>query len=156
MNYPYTGKRIAATFIDYVLVDSLTIFYMVYFGEKDSDGSYSIHGFQSLIPITLWFLYIVVGERLGGTPGHRIFRLKVVTMDGQQPGTWSTFKRRFCDIFDIYLFFGLLGSLLIRYTQYHQRLGDIIAGTRVIGVNDSINPIEFDFEKAPRDPQATS
>jgi uncharacterized RDD family membrane protein YckC len=147
MNYPYTRKRIAATFIDYALIDSLTIFYIVYFGEKQPDGSYSMHGFLGFLPMILWFFYFVVGERYGGTLGHRIFKLKVVTMDGRQPGLRRTLRRRFCDIFDVYFFFGLLGSLLIRYTQYHQRLGDIIAETRVIGVNDSINPVEFDFEK---------
>jgi len=137
--YPYTRKRVGAAVIDYILIWSLTIFYTIYFGEVDPDGSHTVHGGQCLAIPALWFLYFVVAERFGGTLGHRIFRLKVVGMDGEQPGTWRIFKRRLCDLFDITFSCGILGTLLINNTQYNQRLGDLVGRTQVIGRDDRVN-----------------
>lgn len=144
--YPYTGKRIGATFIDYVVVWLLTFLYILYFGEVKPDGTHVVRNAAALPLFVLWFLYIVVAERLGGTIGHRIFRLKVVTMHGGQPGTWHTFLRRVFDPVDLFPF-GLVGILLITNTQYNQRVGDLIARTQVIGQDDTLNEVKFDFER---------
>jgi uncharacterized RDD family membrane protein YckC len=144
--YPYTGKRIGATFIDYLLIWSLTFLYIIYFGDVKPDGTHVVRNMQVLPLFVLWFLYFVIGERFGGTLGHRIFRLKVVTMDGDQPDTWHTFLRRIFDLVDLFPF-GLVGILLISNSRYNQRVGDMVAGTQVIGRDDTLNAIDFDFEK---------
>jgi len=116
------------------------------FCEVQPDGTNEVHGVQVLPIIALWLVYIVVGERLGGTLGHRLFKLKVVTMDGGQPDTWHTFLRRVCDPLDYFLC-GLVGYLLIKNTPYNQRLGDIVAKTQVIGQDDTLEKVEFDFDR---------
>lgn len=147
-NYPYTGKRVAATLIDYTFVWSLTIFYIVYFGKEETRGQYTIHGFSILLLICFWLLYFVVAEALGGTLGHRIFYLKVVAIDGLEPDFGSILVRRIFDIFEIVWCFGFIAFLVVRNTRYHQRLGDIVAKTYVIGRNDKLNLVVFDFEEA--------
>lgn len=144
--YPYTGKRFGAFLIDYILIWSLTILYILYFGEVQPDGMHEVQGMEVLPIFALWLIYVVVCERLGGTLGHRLFKLKVVTMDGGQPDTWHTFLRRVCDPLDGF-FCGLVGYLLIKNTQYNQRVGDLIAKTQVIGQEDTLHSFEFDFDK---------
>lgn len=147
MKYPYTGKRAAACLIDYTLIYALTIFYIVYFGEEDSSGQYSIHGFATLLPVTLWFVYFVVAETFGGTLGHRIFKLKVISMDRQPLTFGRILVRRLCDVVDISFCFGLIAFILVKNTQFHQRLGDIAARTQVVGKEDLAPSVDFDFEK---------
>ena len=142
MNYPYIRKRVYATLLDYTLVNLLTAFFIVYFGEKDAHGDYYIHGFACFVPLTLWFVYFVVGEAFGGTLGHRTFKLKVVSMDGRDLRLRQVLRRRLCDVPDICLSFGWVALLLIRNSQYHQRLGDQVARTVVIGEGDIFNRIE--------------
>jgi hypothetical protein len=43
--------------------------------------------------------------------------------------------------------FGLIAWLLVRSTENHQRLGDLVAKTAVIGRDDTQTTIDFDFEK---------
>jgi uncharacterized RDD family membrane protein YckC len=42
-----------------------------------------------------------------------------------------------CDCVDIWIFFALIGFVLIKNTQYSQRLGDIFAKTLVVKKNNS-------------------
>src|ERR1700761_144572 len=122
-NYLYTRKRVAATLIDYTLMWSLTIFYIMYFGEEDSPGHYTVHGFGTLLPVCFWFFYFVVAEAFGGTLGHRIFYLRVVSMNGRDPDFSSILIRRIFDMFEISWCFGFIAFLVVRNTPNHQRIG---------------------------------
>jgi uncharacterized RDD family membrane protein YckC len=147
MNYPYTSKRVVACLIDYTLVFVLTYYYVKYFGTEDERGVYHVRNLAVLPPIILWFVYFVVAETLGGTLGHRIFRLKVVSMNGQEVPFDRILIRRLCDTLEISWCFGLIAYILVRSTPHHQRLGDIVAKTQVIRKGDLANTTEFDFEK---------
>jgi uncharacterized RDD family membrane protein YckC len=82
MNYPYTSKRVGATLIDYTLIWVLDFLYLVEFGKNDNPGHYSMDGLPVLVPIAFWFVYFVITERfMGGTLGHQLFGLKVVSRD---------------------------------------------------------------------------
>lgn len=147
MKYPYTGKRVAACLIDYTLIFALTYCYIRYFGEEDAEGSYHVRNLAVLPPIALWFVYFVVAETFGGTLGHRIFRLKVVSRDSQEVTFGRILVRRLCDTLEISWCFGFIAFLLVKNTQYHQRLGDIVARTQVLGKEDLAPSVDFDFEK---------
>jgi uncharacterized RDD family membrane protein YckC len=83
MNYPYTSKRIGATLIDYTLTFALTFLYIMTFGEENSPHNYTISGLPALVPVAFWFVYIVITERyMGGTLGHQLCKLKVVSHEG--------------------------------------------------------------------------
>ena len=156
MNYPYTSKRVVACLIDYTLIFVLTYYYVKYFGEEDTEGTYHVRNFAVLPPVALWFVYFVVAEAFGGTLGHRIFGLKIVSMDGQEVTFGRILIRRLCDAVEISWCFGFIAFLLVKNTQHHQRLGDIVAKTQVLGKGDLAPSVEFDFEKTPYDRQAAS
>jgi uncharacterized RDD family membrane protein YckC len=149
MNYPYTSKRIGATLIDYTLTFALTIFYIVKFGENDSPGHYTVNGLPALFPVGFWFVYFVITERyMGGTLGHQLCKLKVVSSDNNSLSLGQVTIRRLCDGLEIAWCFGLIAWLLVRSTDNHQRLGDLVAKTMVIGRDDTQIAAEFDFEKS--------
>jgi len=145
----YARNRIYATVIDYIIVFGMTIFYIVEAGTSDGEGTYSISGLPALVPVAFWFAYIVLAEQyMDGTLGHLLMKLKVVSLDGQKPSLGQTIKRRLSDALEIAWCCGLIAFLLAKNTQLHQRLGDILARTIVIG-KDEIYPAEiFDFEKS--------
>lgn len=148
MDYPYTSKRVGATLIDYTLIWVLDFLYLVEFGKNDSPGHYSMDGLPALLPIAFWFVYFVITERyMGGTLGHQLCKLKVVSRDNNSLSLGQVTIRRLCDALEIAWCFGLIAFLLVRSTDNHQRLGDLVAKTMVIGRDDTQTAFEFDFEK---------
>ena len=149
MDYPHTSKRVGATLIDYTLIWVLDFLYLVEFGKNDSPGHYSMDGLPALLPIAFWFVYFVITERyMGGTLGHQLQKLKVVSRDGNDLTLGQVTKRRFCDALEIVWCSGLIAWLLVRSTDNHQRLGDLVAKTMVIGRDDTHTAVDFDFEKS--------
>ncbi len=148
MEYPYTSKRIGATLIDYTLVYSLSFYYIFAAGTRNDRGAYEVDGLPAFVPVAFWFVYFIITERfMGGTLGHHIFKLKVVSMDGKDLTFGQVFLRRICDTLEISWCFGFIAFLLVRSSTYNQRLGDQVAKTRVVGKED-INPeVKFDFEE---------
>jgi uncharacterized RDD family membrane protein YckC len=149
MRYPYTGKRIGATLVDYIFTFCLTFLYIVSFGENDGLGHYSVSGFATLPLFLFWFIYFIVAEwYTGNTMGHYLFGLKVVPVEGQHLGFSQVTLRRICDVVDICWCFGLIAFLLVKTTQHNQRLGDLLAKTEVVGHNDKRMTADLDFEKS--------
>lgn len=147
MQYDYTSKRVYATLIDYTLLYALTIFYIVMAGTHTEDGTYSVTGLPALVPVLFWFVYIVIAEQyLGGTLGHQIFKLKVVSRDDRKITFGQTFVRRICDTVEISWCFGFIAWLLVKNTDHNQRLGDLVAKTMVIRQDDPSFEPKFDFE----------
>jgi uncharacterized RDD family membrane protein YckC len=132
------SRKIIATIIDYTLIFAFYIWYMFEFGQPNEDGGYSMSGLAALLPILVWVLYFVIAERFcAATLGHEIMSLKVVSVDGN-PLTFSqAFKRRICDAIEISWCFGLIAFLISTNNDTHQRLGDILAKTIVIGKKDT-------------------
>jgi uncharacterized RDD family membrane protein YckC len=148
MKYTYTSKRVGATLIDYTLVFVLTYFYFVAVGTKDENNTYHLTGLPLLALNAFWFVYFIITEKyMGGTMGHQIFKLKVISMDGNELGFWQVFLRRICDALEISWCFGFVAFLLVKSSPYNQRLGDMIAKTRVVGKEEPGPEAVFDFEK---------
>jgi uncharacterized RDD family membrane protein YckC len=150
MKYPYTARRVWATLVDYTLVFFLSWSYVFLVGDRQDDGKYVVEGWPVFAPVAFWFLYFVIAERyLGGTFGHQLFKLKVVSMNGNELGLSQVFARRICDALEISWCFGLIAYLLVRSTDHNQRLGDLLAKTRVVGISDSYpyTNVRFDFEQ---------
>lgn len=148
---PNTSKRIGATIIDYGFVLTFTYLFIVAYGKPNEDGGYTLTGLPALVPILLWFLYFVLTESIwGSTVGHAIFRLSVLTMFLTKPTFTQILKRRVADIIDIIAFIGLIAFILIRNTQYNQRLGDIWAKTIVVDMNARVaarRQLEFGIDR---------
>jgi uncharacterized RDD family membrane protein YckC len=143
----YIGKRVVATLLDYTAVWAFTFFYIWEAGEPNGQGGRTVSGWPVMIPILFWFLYIVVTERyFGGTLGHLLCKIKVISMTEEKITLWRTFKRRIADGLEIAWCFGLIAYLLAANTKNNQRLGDLLAKTSVVGKNDLEHQIKFDFE----------
>jgi len=54
-------------------------------------------------------------------------------MSGVPISFLQSLKRRVFDPIDLFVFFGLVGYLTVKNSDRHQRVGDIVAGTIVVG-----------------------
>jgi uncharacterized RDD family membrane protein YckC len=148
MTSPYTSRRVGATLIDYTLIFALTFYYIFEFGTINENGGHEVSGLPALVPVAFWFVYFIITESyMDGTLGHHIFKLKVVPESGKKLTFGQVFLRRICDALEIAWCFGLIAYLLVRNSDHNQRLGDLVAKTRVIGKEDPFTEVVFDFEK---------
>ena len=70
-----------------------------------------------------------------------------MTLEGEKPTFLQAIQRRICDAVEISWCFGLIAFILVKNTQYHQRLGDIWAKTFVIDKDATLERNDFEFEK---------
>ena len=148
MKYIYTSRRVGATLIDYTLVFALEIFYVFTVGTVNDRGVHEVTGLAALVPVAFWFVYFIITEKyMGGTLGHQIFKLKVISMDGNELGFWQVFLRRICDALEISWCFGFVAFLLVNTSTHNQRLGDMVAKTQVVGKEEPGPEVVFDFEQ---------
>jgi len=131
---PNISKRATATLVDFFIYLPIWIAYVVYFGEANEDGGYSVSGIKGLPLLAFWFLYFPGMEFFKGqTFGHMIAGLEVVTITGNSISFGQAFKRRLLDIIDLFPFFGLVAYITVKNTDRNQRVGDIWAKTIVVG-----------------------
>jgi hypothetical protein len=67
-----------------------------------------------------------------------ILKIKVTNIDGSTPGIGAYFLRWILMIIDFYLISPVIGAAFIVFSNYHQRIGDLAAGTIVIKSNQSV------------------
>ena len=70
--------------------------------------------------------------------GKKIVGIKVVKLDGAQPGLGSFALRSLLRIIDMHLFNGLVALISVAASEKSQRLGDMAAGTTVIKLRNKI------------------
>lgn len=144
----YILRRVVATVIDYLIVFAMTWFYTTTVGTEDEEGTYKVTGFLALLPFIFWCMYFIFCESyLGGTLGHLLFNLKVISINGRSPTLGQTILRRISDALEIVWCFGLIAFILVKSNAQAQRLGDMWAKTLVVGKDDQFVPGKFDFEK---------
>lgn len=82
----------------------------------------------------LGFAYYIAMERLaGGTIGKRLLGLRVVRVDGRPLGWGGAIVRNLMRPIDGLPLLYLLGIVTIAISGKDQRLGDMLAGTVVVG-----------------------
>ncbi|NET36890.1 MAG: RDD family protein, partial [Cyanothece sp. SIO1E1] len=88
----------------------------------------------ALLPICMFMIYQLLSEVLadGRSWGKKIMSLKVVRLDGEEPGLSDYLLRAVFHLVDTLMSVGILGALLISSTRQRQRLGDMTANTTVI------------------------
>lgn len=134
---PNLSKRFSAFIIDYGIIMTFFFILIHFYGVQNEDGSYSLNGFPALVDILFWCFYTVGVEQLwGATLGNRLLKLKVISIRGNQTELTigQSFKRHLVDLMDSMWFIGII---LLKNTQYNQRLGDIWAKTIVIDTTDA-------------------
>jgi uncharacterized RDD family membrane protein YckC len=89
-------------------------------------------------PICLYFLififvyFILLEAYIGCTIGKWLLGLRVIRSDGRKPGLMRSLVRNLLRMADGLPAMNLLGIILIIFTKEKTRLGDMVAGTRVI------------------------
>ncbi|MCD0487022.1 RDD family protein [Pedobacter sp. MC2016-14] len=134
INYPVAGigERLAASSID------LGIFWILYFlgvlialsiGQKDE----TVIIVLVVIYASCFIFYSLLCEIFmnGQSVGKKILKIKVISLDGGQPGLGQFAIRWLFRILDVYTT-GVIGITTIVMTDKKQRVGDIVAGTTLI------------------------
>lgn len=84
---------------------------------------------------TTW-LYLVAFEALwkGSTPGKHLLGIAVVLADGRPPDLPAVVIRNLLRALDLLPAFGLVGLVAVVTDPLHRRVGDRVAGTRVVNL----------------------
>ena len=131
-------KRFFASLLDYIIVFTLTYFYIDFFGtlNENGDGGKTVRGLMTFPLFSFWFAYFIIVETyFGGTLFHLAFNLKVQTLDRKPIEFKQAFKRHLVDPIDFF-FWGLPAFIAIKNSDKHQRLGDMWAKTLVVDILD--------------------
>ena len=95
------------------------------------------------VPIIFYDLLFEYFTR-GQSPGKKIFKIRVVNINGSMPSFGSYLMRWLFRLVDIDLFYAMPGIISILSTKNSQRIGDILAGTTVISLMiDKKNKLEI-------------
>jgi uncharacterized RDD family membrane protein YckC len=87
----------------------------------------------SAVWIGLAFLYYAVPEwRFGASLGKRVAELRVVRLDARPISLWQAVARTILRVIDLLPVLYLLGAASVAATRRHQRIGDLVARTRVV------------------------
>lgn len=134
------AERLIATFIDLLIQGTyMVVMVFVLFGGFSAFGNWSSLGVSSLVisicfialPVLtyhLWAEFFFKGRSIG----KMAMNLRVVMLDGTEPGFLNFFSRWILRMLDISLFTGLIAVVSLIGSSKGQRVGDIAAGTTVI------------------------
>ncbi|MFN8022845.1 MAG: RDD family protein [Acidimicrobiales bacterium] len=132
------GRRVAAAWIDVVLLGVLAFA----FTERVDGGGgagrrYELSGGPLLLVLAMWLVYYGVAELLcATTPGKWVMGLRVVGRDGRRPTAGAVAIRTVFRVIDGFPALYLVGFVVVLATGTTQRVGDLVAGTRVVKASD--------------------
>ncbi len=146
-------KRLFAYLIDFSLL-FIYLISMLYFLLGTMELTDNSSGFITLIILLPMLLYTLVSELWmnGQTIGKKIFRIKVISLDGHEPTFGQYLLRWFLRFYEwgfvVFAFFwggfsfgfiiwlsgGILSIFIIALNKNNQRLGDIVAQTTVVNI----------------------
>ncbi len=135
LNAASLSHRILASIIDILVI----IVYCIFFGIIFSIIASSIEqsGWLPVLIVIVFVLPLLLYHLLmeffnnGQSVGKMIMKTRVVKLDGSQPTLGNYLLRWLLRPIDQF-FYGSVGILTIVFSKYHQRLGDMAAGTIVI------------------------
>lgn len=126
------GERIVAGLIDYgiILAYIIILSITISFANMKGPGMQLIL-FIAFLPICF---YSLLSELLlhGQSVGKRVMKIKVISLNGEQPGFGQYLIRWLFRLIDIWLFSAMIAIISIAVAEYRQRLGDLVAGTTVV------------------------
>lgn len=129
----FITRRIIAGLINYTIIFTLTYFYIFLFGEQNSENRYSVNGIKTFPIFIFWLIYICLIETtLYSTLRNFIVGLKPVDyITGKNITFKQSFLRHIVDLIDM-MFFGIIAIIIVKNSNTSQRLGDLLAKTKVI------------------------
>ena len=132
------GDRILATLLDYlVFFGWLILVFAVPIGIFKVQPS-TFYVVLMLLPVLLYDLlceWLLNGQNVG----KLALGIRVVMLDGSQPGLGAYLLRWLLRIVDTQIMAGLVAVICIAATGRGQRLGDLAAGTTVVKIGRKVN-----------------
>lgn len=127
ISYPKASlsQRIAAFAIDFTLMSTLVGIALMIF------PTFLLKAVFSLFIFLFWNLSFELYNK-GQSLGKRVLKIRIVTMEGEQPSPSQLLIRWMFKIVDVLFTMGCLAILSIFGSRYGQRIGDLLAGTTVI------------------------
>ena len=132
------GNRAAAFLVDLMIIWGAFFLTMVFALISLGEHTYG-YAFYLMVVVPLLLSYTLISEILfnGQTIGKRLIGIKVVKLNGDAPTSQDFFMRWVFRPLDIWLSFGVLALVLIKYSERSQRLGCLLSNTAVIRLNQS-------------------
>jgi uncharacterized RDD family membrane protein YckC len=129
----YLLLRSLASVIDYAVYGALCFAYVYRFGTQTDDG-YQVNGCGHLFLLfSAWAVWFPLPEFwFGKTFGKWACDLRVVNLSDGPISLGQAFARRLLDPVDLGGFFGLVAFIVAKTNPLNQRVGDLVAKTRVI------------------------
>ncbi len=135
-------ERFFGFFIDlllfFVIYFFLLFFLATLFGDFITDWGFRFLGLMQLAGLMLYHFMSEIFSN-GQSWGKKATNLKVVRLDGQEPGPGDFLMRSLFLLVDFIFSAGVLGAVLISSTYRGQRLGDLAANTAVIRVKNQLH-----------------
>ena len=120
------------------VIDNLIALVISFLGASRLPESTPV-SLRGLVLVGLYLGYHFILETICQTTlGKRVMNLHVVRLNGSTPSTACILTRTLLRIVEANpLIFGYLpGAVSISLTRYHQRLGDLLAGTVVVSLKE--------------------
>ena len=151
------GTRILAYLMDMLIIFTYAFFALFLYSEFVTE--FSIWTFFILLLPAIFYHLLFELYNDGQSPGKRLLNIKVTNMNGQAAPSSAILLRWIFRLIDFSIFNGIIALLSVAFTDYRQRIGDLVAGTvvidsRLIQNNNRFiyTPVVSDYE--PRYPQA--
>lgn len=126
------GDRIVATIIDRLILIAYGIILMVIATQANFSGDVmTLFVFVVSIPAIFYTLLSEVFMN-GQTIGKRVMKIKVISINGNQPSFSQYLLRWLFRTIDLWMTGNILAVVMVAVNEKRQRLGDIVAGTALI------------------------
>lgn len=150
------AERILAQLIDYALFGGYAMIFLLLIGSVVQSTFYLI---IAALPILFYDLVCEITMN-GQSAGKRVMGIRVVRDDGSEPDIQNYIIRWVFRIFDTIGSFGSVATITSVVNGQGKRLGDIVAGTRVIRIkredSDKVLLPSFAKDYNPIFPQAVN
>lgn len=132
------GERLLAFLIDMAIKIGYMLVLNWTFGAFDNMDQWSQIAINTVLSFPVMFYTLVLESVLQGqTIGKRVLKIRVVKIDGYQASFSDYIVRWFFRIVDVYILG--IGFFVMLFNKQEQRLGDMAAGTAVIGLKNNVN-----------------
>ena len=136
-------ERFLGFFIDFIIVISayylIVIFSLSLLEETINNSGFAAGVIFWLLPVVGFMGYQFMSELFanGQSLGKRAMGIKVVRLDGREPGLSEYLLRAVFHIADTFFSAGVVGALMISSSVRNQRLGDLTSNTTVVRIRNS-------------------
>jgi uncharacterized RDD family membrane protein YckC len=152
-NIANIGDRVLAQIIDLLILGGYAfamIFVLIFLNDTFSGAPYYYPTAVFIIIYIPFFLYDFLCETFlnGQSFGKKLMKIKVVKINGSQPGIGNYFLRWLIKPLDVFFTYGSVGIITMLINGKGQRLGDLAANTTVIKLKQEIKLEEILIPKA--------